>query len=410
MEASTSAAANPSGKLEAKHVLYCQVCSFPPEYCEFSSKSSKCKQWLQETHPSLYSKYYSDSALEDKLANLTLEQKQALEKDLAKKEKKEEIKAEKEKLKIASSKVTIKRMERNKKKHVTSIHGLHYFGIDLKKSSKLFANKFGAGATVSKTANGDEEILIQGDVSYDVEEMLLDRENKKLVEVFLGKIEGDQIELTEEKPKKKGASRLGTLWLIQFKLVRPKGRGTISISSSKEETGNSGLHVNYCICGEFILVVDAPLSSLPRRPLDNSLTLLNSQSGADLKRVYKLNVSDSNSNLVKPKTSVGGDDSELGGGGGGGVGAAGKEGNGVLVLRTSDGKFEFQRRFYCPRCQLQIGYETVPSSNSSTSNSEQPKGVATFILAGALTDTQNKVPANAFGEPSSTPAGVQLKE
>ena len=93
-------------------------------------------------------------------------------------------------------------------------------------------------------------------------------------------------------------------------------------------------------------------------------------------------------------------------------------------------------RFYCPRCQLQIGYETVPSSNhsSTTPNSEQPKGVATFILPGqffsfpqcsegkqleltfgfrfysifnlgALTDTQNKVPANAFGEPSITPAG-----
>ncbi|GAA5982672.1 hypothetical protein JCM5350_002143 [Sporobolomyces pararoseus] len=381
MEPSTSAAANPSGKLEAKHVLYCQVCSFPPEYCEFSSKSSKCKQWLQETHPSLYSKYYSDSALEDKLANLTVEQKQALEKDLAKKEKKEEIKAEKEKAKIASSKVTIKRMERNKKKHVTSVHGLHLFGIDLKKASKLFANKFGAGATVSKTANGDEEILIQGDVSYDVEEMILDRENKKLVDVFLGKIEGDQIELTEEKPKKKGG--------------QPKGRGTISISSSKEETGNSGLQVNYCICGEFILVVDAPLLSLPRRPLDNSITLLNSPSHN--KRVYKLNVSDSNPSLIKPKT--------LGGDGGGGVGAAGKEGNGVLVLRN-DGKFEFQRRFYCPRCQLQIGYETVPSSNhsSTTPNSEQPKGIATFILPGALTDTQNKVPANAFGEPSITPA------
>lgn len=34
--------------------------------------------------------------------------------------------------------------------------------------------------------------------------MILDRDNKKLVDVFLGKIEGDQIELTEEKPKKKG--------------------------------------------------------------------------------------------------------------------------------------------------------------------------------------------------------------
>ncbi|GAA5977950.1 hypothetical protein JCM21900_003133 [Sporobolomyces salmonicolor] len=202
-EASTSAAAHASGKIAAKQVLYCAICSFPPEYCEFSSKSSKCKAWLEEAHPTLYSKYYSDTALEDKLANLTVEQREALDKDLAKKEKKEEAKAEKEKAKIAASKVTVKRMERNKKKHVTSVHGLHFFGVDLKKAAKLFANKFGAGATVSKTANGDEEILIQGDVSYDVEEMLLDREDKKLVAVFLGKITEDQIELTEEKPKKK---------------------------------------------------------------------------------------------------------------------------------------------------------------------------------------------------------------
>ncbi|GAA5901702.1 Tma22p [Sporobolomyces salmoneus] len=384
MEASTSTAAagtgsgngnGNGGKVEAKQVLYCQVCSFPPEYCEFSSKSSKCKQWLQETHPSLYSTYYSDSALEDKLAHLTVEQKAALEKDLAKKEKKEEIKAEKEKMKIASSKVTIKRMERNKKKHVTSIHGLHYFGVDLKKASKLFANKFGAGATVSKTANGDEEILIQGDVSYDVEEMILDRENKKLVDVFLGKIEGDQIELTEEKPKKKGGPR----------------EEERSPSLHQKKTPN--LHVNYCICGEFILVIDSPLSALPLRPFDESLTLLNR--GPD-KRTYKLNVSDSNSSLIKPNLPPDTPVTE------GGVGAAGKEGNGVLVLRGNegDGKFEYQRRFYCTRCQLQIGYETVPGTIEG-----KQKGVATFILSGALTDVQNRVPANAFGEPAVTEAG-----
>ncbi|GAA5850819.1 hypothetical protein JCM3766R1_006123 [Sporobolomyces carnicolor] len=364
MEASTSAAANPSGKVEVNHVLYCQVCSFPPEYCEFSSKSSKCKQWLQESHPSLYSKYYSDSALEDKLANLTVEQKEQLEKDLAKKEKKEEIKAEKEKAKIASSKVTIKRMERNKKKHVTSVHGLHLFGVDLKKASKLFANKFGAGATVSKTANGDEEILIQGDVSYDVEEMILDRDNKKLVDVFLGKIEGDQIELTEEKPKKKGG--------------QAKGRGTISISSSKEETGNSNLHVHYCICGEFCLVVDSPLAALPVRPCDQSIALVNTDAGpnegpSSVKRTYKLNVTE-----TIPSTTT-------------------KGNNGMLVLRSDDdGKFEYQRRFYCTRCQLPIGYETVPGGPGS-------KGPVTFILAGALTDVQNRVPANAFGTTTAAP-------
>lgn len=40
-------------------------------------------------------------ALEDKLAHLTVDQRKALEKDLAKKEKKEEAKAEKEKAKMS---------------------------------------------------------------------------------------------------------------------------------------------------------------------------------------------------------------------------------------------------------------------------------------------------------------------
>lgn len=134
-------------------------------------------------HPDLHAKYYSESAsqdppllfplcrnadfvvgrttrdpgaLEDKLANLTVEQRAALDKDLAKKEKKEEQKAEKEKAKQAvrcsvlatpsppprglcrdrrpeltaaparatnrpqSAKIIVKRMERNKKKYVTS--------------------------------------------------------------------------------------------------------------------------------------------------------------------------------------------------------------------------------------------------------------------------------------------------
>lgn len=128
-------------------------------------------------------------ALEDKLANLTVEQREALEKDLAKKEKKEEQKAEKEAAKIAvrrrsfslragnadarvslhqASKIVVKRIERNKKKFVTTVNGLHHFGVDLKKAAKLLANKFGAGATVSKTPQGEEEILIQGDVSTEV--------------------------------------------------------------------------------------------------------------------------------------------------------------------------------------------------------------------------------------------------
>ncbi|GAA5936826.1 uncharacterized protein JCM15063_000072 [Sporobolomyces koalae] len=172
---------------------------------------------------------------------------------------------------------------------------------------------------------------------------------------------------------------------VPVPMAEAKGRGTISQSKPEDYSGAENLHVHYCLCGEFILVVDAPLASLPRRPADKSFALVNQ--GAD-KRVYKLNVSESNSSLVKPQAAGTGQTSGdmLSGGG---VGAAGKEGNGVLALR--DGQFEYQRRLYCTRCQLQIGYETVPGES---------KGVATFILPGALTDVQNKVPEEAFGEGS----------
>lgn len=39
------------------------VCTFPPEYCEFGSSITRCKEWLEEEHPDLFSKYYSDGAL-----------------------------------------------------------------------------------------------------------------------------------------------------------------------------------------------------------------------------------------------------------------------------------------------------------------------------------------------------------
>ena len=45
---------------------------------------------------------------------------------------------------------------------------LYFTEIDLKKASKLFANKFSCGSSVT----GDDEIVIQGDVSYDIIELI----------------------------------------------------------------------------------------------------------------------------------------------------------------------------------------------------------------------------------------------
>lgn len=133
----------------------------------------------------------------EKVDGLTLDEA----KEAAKKEAKAERKAAKEEALRLSSKVLIKRQERTKRKMITAIQGLELFNIDLKKASKLFANKFATGSSVSKNNQGDDEIVIQGDVAYEVEEMLLKKTGKE-GDLFGGKIPEDNIDIVDVKKKK----------------------------------------------------------------------------------------------------------------------------------------------------------------------------------------------------------------
>ena len=100
----------------------------------------------------------------------------------------------------SSIQIIIKRVERTKRKHVTVISGLDKFGIDLKKAAKQFASKFATGASVSKVTAGatDDEIVVQGDVCYEVLEMIEDG-----VGVLKG-VPADNVEIVEDKKKKGG--------------------------------------------------------------------------------------------------------------------------------------------------------------------------------------------------------------
>jgi density-regulated protein len=69
-------------------------------------------------------------------------------------------------------------------------------GIDLKKASKQFATKFATGASVSKNAAGGEEIVVQGDVTDEIVEML-----EGNVGVLKG-VPADNIVCIEDKKKK----------------------------------------------------------------------------------------------------------------------------------------------------------------------------------------------------------------
>ncbi|EYE93812.1 putative RNA binding protein Tma22 [Aspergillus ruber CBS 135680] len=183
-----------SGPIEpqAKHVVYCGVCTLPSEYCEFGGTAKKCEEWLRDSHPDLHEQLYSEEAVSANLSNLSLSVRERAAKDAAKKEAKAAAAETRDAERKAASKVQIKRIERNKRKHVTVITGLEVHGLENKKVAKELGKKFATGSSVTKSAAGVEEITVQGDVSDDVQEWLV--EIKGIPEV--------NTELVEDKKKK----------------------------------------------------------------------------------------------------------------------------------------------------------------------------------------------------------------
>ena len=80
-------------------------------------------------------------------------------------------------------------------------------GVDLKKAAKLFAQRFATGGSVTKNAAGIDEIVVQGDVSQEIYDMIAEanedggKGGKKGLDILKGVLI-DNIELVEEKRKK----------------------------------------------------------------------------------------------------------------------------------------------------------------------------------------------------------------
>jgi density-regulated protein DRP1 len=75
---------------------------------------------------------------------------------------------------------------------------LENFGLELKKVAKDFGKKYATGSSVTKVPGGGEEITVQGDVAYDIEEFLMDTYKD---------IPEDNIEVIEDKKKKNAAAQ-----------------------------------------------------------------------------------------------------------------------------------------------------------------------------------------------------------
>ncbi|ORZ07661.1 translation initiation factor SUI1 [Absidia repens] len=152
--------------MDPRKVLYCGICTMPPEYCEFSGTQEKCKEWLQDNHEDVFIDIYGEKELVRGIEQ--------------------------------SSRVTIKRVERTKRKRITTIHGLDIFGVDLKKAAKLFANKFACGSSVAKNNQNQDEIVVQGDFSDELIELII---------ANWPHVPEDNIDYIEEQKKKKNPTQ-----------------------------------------------------------------------------------------------------------------------------------------------------------------------------------------------------------
>ncbi|MCJ1288499.1 Translation machinery-associated protein 22 [Xylographa carneopallida] len=134
-------------------------------------------------------------AIAASLSTLSVDAQKRAAKDAAKKAAKATAAEERAAEKKAASKILIKRVERNKRKYVTAVSGLEAFGLDLKKVSKDFGKKFATGSSVTKVAGGTgEEIVVQGDLSDEIWEMLVEGEAYGVPE--------ENVECVEDKKKK----------------------------------------------------------------------------------------------------------------------------------------------------------------------------------------------------------------
>ena len=107
-------------------------------------------------------------ALQQNMASLSVDAQKRAEKDAQKKAAKAATAEARAAETRASSKILIKRIERNKRKYVTAVQGLEAFGLDIKKVAKDFGKKFATGSSVTKIPGGGEEITVQGDLSDDL--------------------------------------------------------------------------------------------------------------------------------------------------------------------------------------------------------------------------------------------------
>ena len=143
-------------------MCYCPHCSMPQEYCQYGPKFKElCLPHMQAT--------LSDAELAQALGQASLE---GGVKDVG--PKKSRIVSKE--AAVMETKIVIARIQRQKKKFVTSVLGLDTVPAlkgKLDEAAKFFKKKFSCGASVGETPSGAMEVVIQGDVSLELPDKIM---------------------------------------------------------------------------------------------------------------------------------------------------------------------------------------------------------------------------------------------
>ncbi|KAE9587689.1 putative density-regulated protein DRP1 [Lupinus albus] len=160
-------------------VIYCPICSLPPEYCEFGSDFDRCKPWLIQNVPHLYPDLLKEANekdtdnIADKLQSTGISSGTSAATSASKQEVVKRLPGGKIKKKDRQE-VVIEKVIRNKRKCITTVKGLELFGIKLSDASKKLGKKFATGASVVKGPTEKDQIDVQGDIAYDIVEFITD--------------------------------------------------------------------------------------------------------------------------------------------------------------------------------------------------------------------------------------------
>jgi density-regulated protein DRP1 len=132
----------------AHSVIYCGVCSLPCEYCVFGQRNEECTAWRNSLDEDTLSSLLGCASLEDGSGGGG--------------KKKSGIGPKKKAPSLVTCKVIIARVQRQKRKYVTSILGLDTVpDLKIKDAAKSFGKKFSSGCSISDTATGAKEVVIQ---------------------------------------------------------------------------------------------------------------------------------------------------------------------------------------------------------------------------------------------------------